>query len=138
LERKFKGNDQKDLTISSTESGSRDPTEESVEFLGATGRKRVKPNEEEQRQNTYYPFINQNQPFPSLSSIYNPYSFPQFPSINYPFGEMNTYKNMYGGYVNTMSYNSVNPFMHQAMINYPLFCMPFQPTFSVDMFQQQA
>jgi hypothetical protein len=28
--------------------------------------------------------------------------------------------------------------MHQAMINYPLFCMPFQPTFSVDMFQQQA
>jgi hypothetical protein len=102
------------------------------------GRKKVKTNVEEPGQTQYYPFLTQNQSYPSMNTFYNPYSFSQYQGVCNPFGDANACKNVYGSYMNGLSFNPYNPFMQQQMVNYPLFCMPYQPTFSIDVFQQQA
>jgi hypothetical protein len=148
----FKGSNVKELTIISTETGSRADDDDSVEIIGSTSRKKIKTNPEAAPIANYYPFAAQVQSTPMMG-MQNPFMMPQMPQMPqmpgmygsygmtspypgycYPFGGSSLY-NPYGNnpYGNTPFSNNV-----ASMGQYPMFCGSYQPTISLDLFRQHG
>jgi hypothetical protein len=136
LQDSFKMKHPKDTTLSSTEPSPRFSQDEEVQIIGSTGRKKVKQNTELAASPAFqtYPL-----PLPAINYPPPPVSYPP-PSMYLPsqsmqfrgfdgFNNCRTFMNSYPASPYTFF-----PYM-QGGFNYPMYCIPFQPMMTMDIYQ---
>lgn len=134
LTKRFHHQDPKELSLPLTDTGSGDRSDDSVEIIGSTGRKIIKTNTELPLQPNPYSYAPQVQSY-ALPGNLNPYVMPGSNTYN-PFSMMNNCHQF--SYLNGLAHSSYNPYLQQAMMCYPWFCMPYQSGPTIDIFQPQG
>jgi hypothetical protein len=137
LQQQFKKQASHDLTISSTDSASREESDVSVQIVGVSGRKMVK-TESEQQLNNFYPFFNPNFNYAPFSANYNPFSFSPM-QTHHSFNEMLNSQNLLGAhYLPGSGFAPMNSLIQQNRMPFPQYFMAYQPSYPINVFQQQV
>jgi hypothetical protein len=136
LEREFRGNEHREITLNSSDIGSPTVAEEEAEGLGIRGRKRVKSDIQEGNNAAGSPPVDTYQHCTFTGSTQNLF-YPQ-PSFQNPFevwSRMGDCRTFY----NPCTPMSFNPYLQGGQqMGYFLYCMPYRPVTGFEIFQQQS
>jgi len=108
--------------------------------MGGCGRKRIKTNLEETNNPTNGSLFETNQNYsfggPTSNIFMSP---PSFQHSYRMYEDLNNCNNYYGSYQNPYIFNPCYAMMPASTMSmgYPMFCMPYQPLITLDMYQQR-